>query len=34
MALRKTLRNRPELLTGKALSLEDFRLVQELRAEP
>jgi hypothetical protein len=33
MALRKTLRNRPDLLDGAALSPEDRRLLQELRSE-
>lgn len=33
MGLRKTLRNRPELLAGAALSAEDRRLIQELRSE-
>jgi tRNA (guanine37-N1)-methyltransferase len=33
MALRKTSQNRPELLTGRTLSPEDFRLVQELASE-
>ncbi len=33
MALAKTLRNRPDLLEGAALSKEDRRLLEELRAE-
>ncbi|MGB6200679.1 MAG: tRNA (guanosine(37)-N1)-methyltransferase TrmD [Candidatus Acidiferrales bacterium] len=33
MALRKTLRNRPDLLSGAALSLEDRLLLQDLRSE-
>jgi tRNA (guanine37-N1)-methyltransferase len=33
MGLRKTLRNRPDLLSGAALSSEDRRLLQELRSE-
>jgi tRNA (guanine37-N1)-methyltransferase len=33
MALRKTLRNRPDLLHGAALSPEDRRLLQDLRSE-
>jgi len=33
MALRKTLRNRPDLLDGAALNSEDRRLLQELRSE-
>ncbi|MGB6430468.1 MAG: tRNA (guanosine(37)-N1)-methyltransferase TrmD [Candidatus Acidiferrales bacterium] len=33
MALRKTLRNRPDLLAGAALNAEDRRLLQELRSE-
>ncbi len=34
MALAKTLRNRPELLDGAALSSEDARLLAEVRATP
>jgi len=33
MALKKTLRNRPELLTGRVLSDEDLQLLEELRRE-
>jgi tRNA (guanine37-N1)-methyltransferase len=33
MGLRKTLRNRPDLLSGAALNSEDRRLLQELRSE-
>jgi len=33
MGLRKTLRNRPDLLAGAPLSAEDRRLIQELRSE-
>jgi tRNA (guanine37-N1)-methyltransferase len=33
MALAKTLRNRPELLTGAALSVEDAKLLDEVRSE-
>jgi tRNA (guanine37-N1)-methyltransferase len=33
MGLRKTLRNRPDLLASAALSAEDRRLIQELRSE-
>ena len=33
MALRKTLRNRPDLLSDAPLNLEDRRLLQELRSE-